>query len=73
MNGGHPPDPPSNLSDEEIRLSCLQLAVASSPVAPGQSLPIHVLLNRAKAYEAFILKGDIPPKETLVTAPAGRA
>lgn len=56
-----------------LRLSCLQMAIASSPVAPGSSLLVNLLLKRAEAYEAYITKGEIPPKETLVTVPPGRA
>ena len=66
------PDPPSGLNNEEIRLSCLQMAIASGPVARSSHL-IRVLLKRAEAYEKYITQGDIPPKETLVTPPPGRA
>jgi len=61
-------------SDQDpLRLTCLQLAITSSPVAPGSSLLIHILLKRAEAFEKYVLEGEIPPKETLVAAPAGRA
>jgi hypothetical protein len=73
MNGSHAPDPPSKLSDEEIRLSCLRLAVASCPIGPGQSLLIPVLLKRAAAYEAYIRAGKISPQTEVILAEPGRA